>query len=87
MVVEMESNTEDALCCGVNSYISCNEYSKTIQRNRILEAINTGANYLLVSCPKCLSHFNCYLDEHPEMKEKLKVVEFTSFLGNLLFLN
>jgi len=86
-VIEMESNKEDALCCGVNAYISCDEYSKTIQRNRILEAISTGASYLLVSCPKCLAHFNCYLDEHPEMKEKIQVIEFTSFLGNLLFLN
>ncbi|MBY9003032.1 MAG: FAD-dependent oxidoreductase [Candidatus Lokiarchaeota archaeon] len=85
-VVEMKSNKEDALCCGVNAYISCDEYSKTIQRNRILEAIETGASYLLVSCPKCLAHFNCYLEEHPDMKEKIKAVEFTSFLGNLLFL-
>jgi Fe-S oxidoreductase len=83
----MENIKENALCCGVNAYISCNEYSKTLQRDRILEAIETGADYLLVSCPKCLAHFNCYLDEHPELKEKIKVVDLTAFLGKLLFLN
>jgi len=86
-LIEMENIKEDALCCGVNAYISCNEYSKTLQRDRILEAIETGADYLIVSCPKCLAHFNCYLDEHPELKEKIKVVDLTTFLGKLLFLN
>ena len=86
-LIEMESNKKDALCCGVSAYISCNEYSREIQATRIKEAIDTGAEYLIVSCPKCLAHFNCYLNEEKELKNKIKVVDLTSFIGKLLFLN
>ncbi|MCJ7647789.1 MAG: heterodisulfide reductase-related iron-sulfur binding cluster, partial [Candidatus Lokiarchaeota archaeon] len=86
-MVEMKSNKGDALCCGVSSYISCNEYSKMIQAERIKEAIDTGADYLIVSCPKCLAHLNCYLNENKEQKSKIKIMDLTTFLGKLLFLN
>jgi len=86
-LIEMESNKKDALCCGVSAYTSCNEYSREIQATRIKEAIDTGAEYLIVSCPKCLAHFNCYLNETKELKNKIKVVDLTSFIGKLLFLN
>jgi len=83
----MRNNKQDAICCGVSAYINCDEYSKTIQRDRLNEAIDTGAEYLIVSCPKCLAHFNCYLNENLELKNKIKVVDLTSFIGKLLFLN
>jgi len=86
-MVEMKSNKSDALCCGVSSYISCNEDSRMIQAERIKEAIDTGADYLIVSCPKCLAHLNCYLNENKEQKNKIKIMDLTTFLGKLLFLN
>ncbi len=85
-LVEMENNKQDATCCGISAYIACNINSKLLQSERIKEAINTGAEYLITSCPKCLAHFNCYLDEHQELKNQIKIVDLTSFLGNLLFL-
>ncbi len=84
--IEMENNKKDASCCGVSAYITCNEYSKILQRERIKEAIDTGAEYLIVSCPKCLAHFNCYLNEHTELKNKLKVIDLTTFIGKMLWL-
>ncbi|MFX1383777.1 MAG: FAD-dependent oxidoreductase [Promethearchaeota archaeon] len=86
-LIEMQNNKNLASCCGVSAYISCNENSKTLQGKRIKEAINTGAEYLIVACPKCLAHLNCYLDEHPELHGKIKIMDLTSFLGKLLFLN
>ena len=86
-LIEMEHNREDGLCCGVSAYVTCNEYSKILQRERIMEAIETGAEYLIVSCPKCLTHLNCYLSEDFELKEKITVIDLTSFLGKLLFLH
>jgi Fe-S oxidoreductase len=85
-LIEMENNKKDASCCGVAAYISCNEYTKILQRQRIKEAIDTGAEYLIVTCPKCLAHFNCYLNEHSELKKKLKVIDLTSFIGTMLWL-
>ncbi|MFW9949986.1 MAG: FAD-dependent oxidoreductase [Candidatus Thorarchaeota archaeon] len=86
-LIEMKSNKEDALCCGVSSYLSCNEFSRMIQSDRIKEAIDTGADYLIVSCPKCLAHLNCYLNENKDHKNKLRIMDLTTFLGKLLFLN
>ena len=85
-LIEMENNKQDASCCGVSAYISCDKYSKILQENRIKEAINTGAEYLIVTCPKCLAHFNCYLNDNKELKNKIKVLDLTSFIGKMLFL-
>lgn len=57
-----------------------------MQRNRIQEAINTGAEYLITACSKCLAHFNCYLNEHGDLKDKIKVIDLVSFINKLLFL-
>jgi len=91
-LVEMENIKDDANCCGVSAFMGCNESSRILRQNRIKEAINTGADYLIVPCPKCLTHFNCYLsepslnEEYKELKNKIKVVDLASFIGKLLFL-
>jgi NADPH-dependent glutamate synthase beta subunit-like oxidoreductase/formate hydrogenlyase subunit 6/NADH:ubiquinone oxidoreductase subunit I len=85
-LVEMENSREDSDCCGVNSYINCNQTTKNMQEERINQAIEVGAEYLITACPKCLTHFNCYLNENKDLKEKLKVTDITSFLGKRLFL-
>lgn len=86
-LLEMKNSRKDALCCGVSAYITCNAASKALQHEVIMDAIETGAQYLIVGCPKCLAHFNCYLNEHLELKEKIKVVEFTDFIGKLLYIS
>jgi len=85
-LIEMENNKLDAQCCGVSAYITCNEDSKIIQEKRIKEAIDTGAEYLITTCPKCQAHFNCYLNEHKELKSNLRVIDLMSLIGRLLFL-
>lgn len=85
-LIEMENNKQDASCCGVSAYTACNENSKILQGNRIKEAIDTGAYYLIVSCPKCLAHFKCYLNENKDLKDKIKVIDFITFIGKILFL-
>ena len=91
-LVEMENVKDDASCCGVSAFSGCNEYTRFLRRSRIEEAVETGADYLLVPCPKCLTHFNCYLSEpsenpkHKELKNKIKVVDLASFIGELLFM-
>ena len=88
----MENIKDDAQCCGVSAFSCCNEYTRVIRQNRIQEAVNTGAEYLVVPCPKCLSHFNCYLSEpsldetHRKLKEKIEIIDLATFLGQRLFL-
>ncbi|MFX1371863.1 MAG: FAD-dependent oxidoreductase [Promethearchaeota archaeon] len=85
-IVEMEDSKQDAECCGVSAYISCNQDSKKLQEKKINQAIETGAEYLISSCPKCIAHLNCYLNENRELKDKIKVIDLVSFLGKQLFL-
>ena len=89
-LIEMENIKDDANCCGVSAFSNCNEFTHILRENRINEAINTNADYLIVPCPKCLTHFNCYINElslnkgNNELKNKLKVVDLASFIGSLL---
>jgi Fe-S oxidoreductase len=91
-LLEMENIRDDANCCGVSAFSCCNEYTRVIRQHRIQEAVDTGAEYLIVPCPKCLSHFNCYLTEpsldenQKQLKNKIKVVDLATFLGQRLFL-
>ena len=85
-LLEMEDSKQDAECCGVNAYISCNQDSKKLQEKKIKQAIATGAEYLVTACPKCIAHLNCYLNENRELKNKIKVIDLVSFLGKQLFL-
>ncbi|MBY9011589.1 MAG: (Fe-S)-binding protein [Candidatus Lokiarchaeota archaeon] len=91
-LVEMENIKDDANCCGVSAFTGCNEFTHLLRQNRINEAANTGADYLIVPCPKCLTHFNCYMNElylnkeHNELRNNIKVVDLASFIGKLLML-
>jgi len=91
-LIEMENIKDDANCCGVSAFSNCNEYTHLLRKNRINEAINTNSDYLIVPCPKCLTHFNCYINElssnqeDNELRNKIKVVDLASFIGKLLML-
>ena len=91
-LVEMENIKDDANCCGVSAFMGCNESTRILRQNRINEALDTGAEYLIVPCPKCLTHFDCYLnepsldEEFKALKNKIKVVDLASFIGKLLFI-
>jgi len=91
-LIEMENIKDDANCCGVSAFSNCNETTHIIRQKRINEAANTGADYLIVPCPKCLTHFNCYINEvslnteYNQLRNKIKVVDLASFIGKLLMI-
>ncbi|MFX1391748.1 MAG: (Fe-S)-binding protein [Promethearchaeota archaeon] len=91
-LIEMENIKDDANCCGVSAFNNCNESTHFLRENRIKEAISTGAEYLIVPCPKCLTHFNCYINElslnkeYNELRNKIRVIDIASFIGKLLML-
>lgn len=88
-LVEMPNNRDLARCCGVSTFRNCNEYSRELTRERLLEAASVGADYVVTTCPKCQSHFQCVLQNERETLEgeeglKLpKVVELFDFLGRV----
>lgn len=85
-LIEMENNRENATCCGVSAFSGCNQYTRLIRKMRIEEAEKTGAEYLIVPCPKCLTHFTCYLSEpRVEKENRIKVIDLATFIGHRLF--
>ena len=60
-LIEMAHNKEDAMCCGVGAFMACNSNWKLLRQMRIQEAVDCGAEYLVTTCPKCITHFTCYL--------------------------
>lgn len=85
IIKEMPHNREKALCCGVSSFMNCNEQTKALRIARMDEAAVTGAKTLITTCPKCLAHFNCLKNEkEPEKKYDFDVVDLNVFLARHL---
>lgn len=71
-LVEMDRNRENALCCGVSSWLNCGKFSKQLQIDRLKEAKATGADLLITSCPKCGIHLKCATNgELPIRREEI----------------
>ncbi len=74
---EMPRNRENSVCCGTSAWIECSEHSKTMQLERLREAIDAGASTLITACPKCAFHLSC-AEQNTEIT--LKVEDLYSFL-------
>ena len=79
-LVEMEHTKEDGLCCGVSSMMSCNENSRALRIQRFDEVKATGADVMLTSCPKCVSHFEC-LKFEGDPRHDFEILDVVSFLA------
>ncbi len=79
-LVEMEHHGEDAMCCGVSSMMSCNENARALRIERMEEIRNTGADMMITSCPKCVSHFECLKFEGDE-RHDIEILDVVSFLA------
>ncbi|MCH1588214.1 MAG: (Fe-S)-binding protein, partial [Flavobacteriales bacterium] len=80
-LVEMEHHGEDAMCCGVSSMMSCNENARSLRVTRMEEVRATGAETMLTSCPKCVSHFECLKFEGDEAYQDIEILDVVSFLA------
>ena len=80
-LVEMEHNGEDTMCCGVSSMMSCNENARALRIERMEEIRATGADTMLTSCPKCVSHFECLKFEGDEAYADIEILDVVSFLA------
>ena len=75
---EMKHNKENALCCGVNSWLNCNEKSKALRYKRMLEAKEAG-EILVTSCPKCELHLSCLQNDIEDIAS-IEILDFSEFL-------
>ena len=86
-LVEMEHYGQDAICCGVSSWISCGSTAKSIQMARLAEARATGADVLVTTCPKCQIHLRCALSGRvPGDRDKvdIPIEDLTSLVAKAL---
>ena len=77
---EMKHNKSNSLCCGVNSWMNCNEKSKALRYKRMLEA-KTAAPILVTSCPKCEIHFECLQNDFEDIAE-IQILDFSEFIAD-----
>lgn len=77
---EMKHNKENSLCCGVNSWMNCNEKSKALRYKRMLEA-KSAAPLMVTSCPKCEIHFKCLQNDFEDI-EDINILDFSEFIIN-----
>ena len=61
--------------------MSCNENSRALRLERFDEVKATGAEIMLTSCPKCVSHFECLKFEGDERFSDIKILDVVSFLA------
>ena len=79
---EMKHNQENSLCCGVSSWLNCNERSKALRYTRILEAKEV-ATQLYTSCPKCNVHLNCIKKDYEEISS-VEILDLSEFLSDII---
>ena len=79
---EMEHHKENSLCCGVSSWMNCNERSKELRYKRLSEAKDAGTK-VVTSCPKCIMHLSCLQNDFEEFAS-LEILDFSEFLVNLV---
>lgn len=58
-VREMPRARGEAVCCGSSGWVGCTRINKSIQKERLREAVDTGAATLVTACPKCNIHLSC----------------------------
>ena len=79
---EMEHNKKNALCCGVSTWMNCNERSKALRYKRLLEAKAAGTT-MVTSCPKCILHFSCLQNDFEDIAS-IEIKDISEFLVNLI---
>ncbi len=84
-LLEMEDAREDALCCGVPTWVSCNDENKLIREKKLEQAMATGADRLVVPCPKCEIHLKCLqADKSEEGKYPIEIINLSTVLKESL---
>jgi len=75
---EMKHNKQNSYCCGVSSWMNCNEKTKVLRYKRMLEAKSAG-NIMVTSCPKCKIHLSCVQNDFEDISS-IEILDFSEFL-------
>ena len=84
-LVEMKRTRKNAWCCGAGGGVKSqfSDLALDIAKDRIKEAIDTGADILTTSCPFCIENFvEAYYDLNAELQEKIKVIDIIDLIAS-----
>jgi len=81
---EMSHSKRGAICCGTTNWMNCGVTSAQIQRARLNEAKNTGAETLVTACPKCQIHFQCSMCGQKKDKIEIQIQDFTTLIASAI---
>ncbi len=82
-LIEMRRIRENSWCCGAGGGVKSGfkDWAVEIAEERVKEAENTGAEYLITSCPFCLRNLR---DAAKKMGSKMKIMGIVELLTNIL---
>jgi Fe-S oxidoreductase len=83
---ELAYNKQFTNCCGVSTWLRCDDQSRAIMLNKLEEAKQVVGNdgTLVVGCTKCYAHLNCVLeDREPQHDYQTKVKELGMVIDEL----
>ncbi len=84
-LIEMKRNRKHAWCCGAGGGVKSQfpDLAKDISKERIREAVESGADILTTSCPFCIGNLkDAYEEMEPEIKEKILVIDVIDFIAS-----
>jgi len=84
-LVEMKRNKNNAWCCGAGGGVKSQfpELAVEISKQRIMEAIESGAEVLITSCPFCIGNLkDAHEQMDPEIREKIKVIDIIDYIAS-----
>ena len=86
-LVEMKHSGLESICCGTSAWTNCDSYSNMLRAERLSEAVETGAELLITTCPKCQTHFRCAMtDKGDEQRTipKIEVMDLASLVASAI---
>jgi len=84
-LVEMKRNRKNAWCCGAGGGVKSQfpDLALEISKERIKEAVESGADILTTSCPFCYGNFSdVYKEMAPDIQEKIKLIDIIDLVAS-----
>jgi heterodisulfide reductase subunit D len=86
-LIEMKRNRNNAWCCGAGGGVKSQfpDLAIDISKERIIEAIETGAQLLVTSCPFCIGNLSdAWKQMDSNIQSKIEVIDVIDFIASKL---
>jgi heterodisulfide reductase subunit D len=80
---ELPRSKSGATCCAGN-WLACNQASKRIQTDLLKAAADTGSEFLVTACPKCMIHLKCAQSGDDEAVPGIEIRDLATVVASAL---